>query len=391
MKKYLTRVATKIIEGATKVLHNKRKTQSAITLVALVITIVILLVLATVSINLAMNGGIIDKSKIAVDKYSEEEIGEQIKLTYLEYEIEKLYKTNTDVKDFMEESLEKIYGIGNVTVTPKNTTELFPMIVSINGISYDLLSNGTTEKRADYATLESLYGKVVNGYTGYSATDVTEWKLLYVDEENRDALIISSNVLEPPQPTAKGIPFVSRGGVEYIGSNDVASFEFGKNYNGLWLDICTTNVETGTSIATAYLCDPNNWSDYVTGKAKYAAGGPTIEIIMGSFFEKSINNISDKFNTINSTGYQKKNVLSPNMQLSDIKKELYYTNGKYWVASPNGSHDGRALYFDKDYSLLINANLTPSAKNIGLRPIVCLPVSAIQINGEGDNITLEYK
>ena len=39
------------------------KKQSAITLVALIITIIILLVLATVSIKLIMNGGIIDKAE----------------------------------------------------------------------------------------------------------------------------------------------------------------------------------------------------------------------------------------------------------------------------------------------------------------------------------------
>ena len=60
------------------------------------------------------------------------------------------------------------------------------------------------EPPVDYATLESMYGTVVSGYTGYSETDVTEWKLLYVDEEKEDAILISSNRL----PTS-GIPINS--------------------------------------------------------------------------------------------------------------------------------------------------------------------------------------
>ena len=56
------------------------KKQKGITLVALVISIIVLLILATVSINLVINNGILDKAKTAVDKYSDEEELEKIKL-----------------------------------------------------------------------------------------------------------------------------------------------------------------------------------------------------------------------------------------------------------------------------------------------------------------------
>lgn len=42
-----------------------------ITLVALVISIIVLLILATVSISLVINNGILDKAKYAVNKYSD--------------------------------------------------------------------------------------------------------------------------------------------------------------------------------------------------------------------------------------------------------------------------------------------------------------------------------
>ena len=51
-----------------------------VTLVALIITIIILLILATVSISLVINNNILDKAQHGVDKYSEEEELEQIKL-----------------------------------------------------------------------------------------------------------------------------------------------------------------------------------------------------------------------------------------------------------------------------------------------------------------------
>ena len=54
--------------------------EHAITLLALIITVIILLILATVSISLIINSGILDHAQQGVDRYSEEEELEQIKL-----------------------------------------------------------------------------------------------------------------------------------------------------------------------------------------------------------------------------------------------------------------------------------------------------------------------
>ena len=59
---------------------SKLKNNSGITLVALIITIIVLLILAMVSIRLVMNGGIIDRAEKGTQAYTESEIQEQIKL-----------------------------------------------------------------------------------------------------------------------------------------------------------------------------------------------------------------------------------------------------------------------------------------------------------------------
>ena len=64
-------------------LGKNENSSKGITLVALVISIIVLLILATVSINLIINNGILDKAKLAVDKYSEGEELEQIQLAVL--------------------------------------------------------------------------------------------------------------------------------------------------------------------------------------------------------------------------------------------------------------------------------------------------------------------
>ena len=56
------------------------KNKNAITLLALIIAVIVLLILATVSISLVINSGILDHAQQGVNRYSEEEELEQIKL-----------------------------------------------------------------------------------------------------------------------------------------------------------------------------------------------------------------------------------------------------------------------------------------------------------------------
>lgn len=54
--------------------------QKGITLVALIITIIVLLILAMVSISLVLNGGIIDRANNAVNNYAASEYNEQLQI-----------------------------------------------------------------------------------------------------------------------------------------------------------------------------------------------------------------------------------------------------------------------------------------------------------------------
>ena len=102
---------------------NKLKNKNGITLVALIITIIVLLILAMVSISLVMNSGIINKSKTAVDKYSQEEVQEQIKLAYSEWQMGQYSGETRTAAEFMQAKLNSIYGTGAVTnVTETNGT-----------------------------------------------------------------------------------------------------------------------------------------------------------------------------------------------------------------------------------------------------------------------------
>ena len=120
---------------------NKLKNKNGITLVALIITIIVLLILAMVSISLVMNGGIIDKSKYAVDKYSEEEIAEQLKLAYSEYQMSQYTGNPIDI----QAKLREIYG-NDTTATLANGK----LTATIKGKTYNYnIATGKTKEYVD--------------------------------------------------------------------------------------------------------------------------------------------------------------------------------------------------------------------------------------------------
>ena len=94
--------------------------ENGITLVALIVSIIVLLILATVSISLVINNGIIDKAESAVNKYLEGEICEQIKIAYLECQTEKLSNSSVDEELFIRDSLKEKLKDESLSVKVKN-------------------------------------------------------------------------------------------------------------------------------------------------------------------------------------------------------------------------------------------------------------------------------
>lgn len=76
----------------------KRNTQNGITLVALVITIIVLLILAGISIKIAVSGGLIERTQGAVKTNTEKTQKEAIELGYSAYLIDKAKNGSTTLE-----------------------------------------------------------------------------------------------------------------------------------------------------------------------------------------------------------------------------------------------------------------------------------------------------
>ena len=83
--------------------------QNGITVVALVITIIIMLILAGVTVKIATGGGIIDKTKNASDEFEIEQEKEKVKSGYLSYKTAKMVDNDAQL------SVEDAKTTGNAT------------------------------------------------------------------------------------------------------------------------------------------------------------------------------------------------------------------------------------------------------------------------------------
>ena len=101
------------------------KSNKAITIIALVITIIVLLILAGVTIQtLTGNNGLLTKAKYAVDKNTDGEIEEQIKLAYSEFQMNNFFRTSENLENFIKNKLENFYPEAIINCSGKNLIEI---------------------------------------------------------------------------------------------------------------------------------------------------------------------------------------------------------------------------------------------------------------------------
>ena len=180
--------------------------ENGITLVALVITIIILLILATISIQALTNTGLFKKANMAANSYKESQIDEQIKLAKLEIEMN---SKNKSIKDVLiengniteEQSKKGIINIGKnsifitnydglkeISKQAKNGDDFSNKIIYIIddidcGASFNI-ENGELQKGENFESIPNFNG-VLDG-NGYSI------KNLYIKTKSSVIALISN-------------------------------------------------------------------------------------------------------------------------------------------------------------------------------------------------------
>ena len=392
----------------------KKLNQRGITLIALVITIIVLLILAGVSIAmLTGQNGILaqaQKAKTTTDNKSAEE---KVKLAVMAARSQS--ETGALEADKLVTEVTTNYG-GQAETTAGG----FPVTVTIDGKSFTVDENGTVEvskyetsilSASDIAAKTDktkIYGAKVTGYTLPSGTTTdVGWKIFYADNSN--IYLIADNYVE-----RTNLPYSTNGTTATSNKpNDgLSSYARTAYFSNILNDYVTGSARitdnklkalnndyfntkgfTSTNSnmkSVAYMMDTTAWNSKFKGnKAEYAIGGPTVELLFKSYkgkygttYESQAIESSDKTNT----GYQIRktskdtwaNYVSSMLTTND---SLYVITSQtnalaYWLASPSAGSPYYVMGVDSDGSVGTNYY---NYGYCGFRPLVCLQ----------SNVTLE--
>ena len=381
----------------------KKENERGITLIALVITIIVLIILASVSIAmLTGENGILKKASIANERTLEAECEEKIKLAILGARDN---NGNFD-KDLLKDELEK-YGLSGVTNESGTTT------VEKNGKTYTIDNKGTltskdsTENDNNKGITaqmvaenpEEYYGLKVTNYTSTNGQD--DWRIFYSDGTHIFLITgdyvdlsvanrLNSNTGMTKQGSKYRVNWSSAPSSLQTVEDTVKTRFMATGY--------TLNSSNSNSKCVSTLLNASNWESYKdnNGMAEYAVGGSTIEMWVDSWNKRYP---GDKLycNKTDEYGYYIGTSSNPNnsgisysvMQLKDGYKNntLYYPrkssmldgateNSCYWLSSPASGINEGMLFVKYNGEV---ATTGYSVDNLALRPVVSLN-SGITVN-----------
>lgn len=213
------------------------KKEKGITLLALIITIIVLLILAMVSIKLVKDGAIIQHAQSATSKYSDEQIIEKVKLAYSATKMDSISAKYSfwsgTFNDKLKENIKKSFPDSKIEVnqtTDDDDNRLYS--VNIDDLELIITEDGNVSKNI---TIESLLAKYngrwifVEGeertvaYFGNGSSILNlqeEMQVVHIDENKKQ--IVSENEKINLLTDNVTISFIRSVGVEEINMNNLA-------------------------------------------------------------------------------------------------------------------------------------------------------------------------
>ena len=428
--------------------NNKRKTgNNGITLIALVITIIVLLILAGVTIAmLTGQNGILTRATGTNAQNAYSQATEKAKLAYMAVRMEIMTAKVTDVsydatkrenalklKDLVANELTGtewtqepiVLNEANNTITMTyNNSSLSKDGISVGKPAQDgkiifeivldgqeaelyidgLSSAGELNPTAGFGKVNSDYaeyfGKKVNGYKLKDGTvENGLWRLFYADGNSvyliRDSSFIGNRALN-------SLPWFD---------NSIEISKLGKNLNKKFTswDLKSDAENLNNNIkAVVALLNTTKWEDYKADYAIWAIGAPTLELFIESYNATHTMQLDCKVETDVDTGYKvgkntkgKKITNFDTIQKSlgnteNIDKAIYCGGNSFmWLASPSAYNTECLMYVFKGHSGRIDSLSYDAAGTFNsawgggnnIRPIVRIPLSKV---GTEITITDEY-
>ena len=398
----------------------KLKTEGkGITLIALVITIIVLLILAGVSISmLTGDNGILAQTKRAKEETERASLIEKVKVDIISQQTKEggLAITAKQLQIILNKYFSdvptdetKITGDTQLTATESNGgyKVLVSEIYAGSTKTTNLIAGEMTEEQR-----RELIGATVTNYTTNGST-ADGWVIFNVDEENI-YLIASDYISSDNCPNgANGNPItendtkykLSMGNVYggYAGASSITDSRLQALNSSFFKSFSDT---TNTHIkAVAYMLDTTAWSGFAGTDAEYAIGGPSIELLFDAYNraypDETYPNGKYKAQATDKTGtgedIEKGYEISwdggstYNIYTTTTAAYLDTTNPAFVIESPVRA-DGTiiaspatniyCLFALTYYGGINTAGYNNS--NHGFRPVVCLNPT-VELNKTGDN------
>ena len=381
------------------------KSNLGITLIALIITIIVLLILAGVTLNMVMGeNGIFSKANSAKEQTQKSTAEETIKLAVLENNAKDAAgETSLNELELKVEISKKLKELG-YTVAEDNNTVTYYGDKTINIEDY---FEKDTEKTTGITAKDVqrhpdwYYGKTVD-YTSLNGQN--DWRIFHSDGTN--IYLITGNYVKVT---------VNNGNINPLKLNEGTNMQIssgGQNYRVNWSssklpsfntdvsDDIISKFKINTSVfdinshksnenaqCVSTLLNPSYWTGYIDnskGNNQTAIGGPTVQLWIDSW-KARYSGQEVYCDSANENGYYVGTSSSPSSYSMSLNQsnggELYFANNYsaltdgnntvdyYWIASPSA---GRSYYL-----LGVNYSGDMDAHNYddpfgALRPIVCL-------------------
>lgn len=373
----------------------RTKENQGITLISLVVTIIIILIIAGVTVNtLTGENSIIEKTKSAMDNMNRAGKLELVKLAIQNAFIQGYTEINIDQlkKSIQEEGLT-VEEIG-LTATS------LPASINIDGMHYIINSNGEMEPgNITVFGKEKNINKYGNKVTYTSKVGYTgSWRLFY--QTDKYTYLIADRFTEAVKPYTTTSGNQEKYSIVVNGdsisnpfdsiSNKAKEFNptlFLQQYQLFYPDNNEDLIVNMKSLA--WECDTEVWSKYLREnpvEGEYAICGPSIELFIASYNATAFSNNKDelKFGTAHwgyTPSYFSKDSLIKDNEIKNYGYVNPLNNGIYmyaswsswWLASPSNYATACGIIVHTDYRSLGPAD--EKQYPFQFRPLISIPTS----------------
>lgn len=343
--------------------NNGLKNSKAITLIALIVTIIVLLILAGVSIAvLTGENGILNRATEAKQTNEQKTAEEELKLGVSALSID--YRKNATHSGTFKEFVVSTEGLTELKKAMGLTTANTELkvenaengIVSYKGQKYqiddygeiteykpvtaNIIINGLNTEISRDDDMSSLYGRKVKNYNVAGLT----YRIFYIDFlgefGSEGTIYLKADAMSTIKTSI--IPKVS------TNEEDIELF---KKMNIKWANnrgnINTENWTSSEKMAS-YLCSKSEWSTYKNENAKYAIASPSVDMYVRSFKQTHETDLDYDYSSYWTPGY----VFAP--PTADTQLKPGYTSwtpiGRRYVPDTYGE-----MYYSENYSYILSS------------------------------------